>query len=71
MNFGPRLRALRLRAGLTQAELAKRADILPHSVYRYEAGRTKPGTDIAQRLAKALRIPLEEFLGHAPRRRAS
>lgn len=71
MGFGPRLRALRVRAKLTQAGLANRAGILAHSVYRYEAGKTRPGTEIAQRLARALGVTLDELVSEKRQRKAS
>ena len=36
-----RIKALRRTAGWTQADLARRLHVQPHSVYRYEAGLRK------------------------------
>jgi len=52
--FGQRLKALRLAAGLTQAELADRAGINPSSLSMYEAGRKKPKPSSLDQLIKGL-----------------
>lgn len=56
------LRTLRTKAGISQAELARRAKI-PQGVLSYiENGRTKhPRIDTMQALAKALGCSLEEL----------
>ena len=57
------LRTLRARAGISQAELARRAKI-PQGVLSYiENGKTKhPRIDTMQALAKALECTLEELM---------
>src|SRR5690348_16999938 len=53
------LRGLRLRFGITSADLAKRAGISASYLSKIESG-DKPGTPaIALRLARALEVPLE------------
>lgn len=56
------LRSLRKKAGISQAELARRAQI-PQGVLSYiENGRTKhPRIDTMQALARALGCSLEEL----------
>lgn len=55
------LAALRLDAGLSQAELARRLNIQQSHVSRYEAGRAEPGIDKAADMACALGVGLEAF----------
>jgi len=50
-------RALRLAAGLSQANLAERAGATQSYVARIEAGKLDPGTDMLSRMADALGIP--------------
>jgi transcriptional regulator with XRE-family HTH domain len=55
-TFGQRLRAFRLAAGLTKAELARRAGIFATGVQGYEAGRQYPADGSREQLANALGI---------------
>lgn len=50
------LSALRLRAGLSQAQLASRAGTSQSHIARIEAGTTDPGTDLVVRLAEAMQV---------------
>lgn len=50
------LRALRLAAGMSQTTLAELATTTQSYVARIEAGRADPGTDMLDRLARALGI---------------
>ena len=52
--FGVRLRALRKSLGLKQVELAQRARIRPHTLWRIEAGRSMPSVQVLSRIAEAL-----------------
>jgi transcriptional regulator with XRE-family HTH domain len=68
--------AARARAGLTQAQLAKRMKTTQSVVARLEAGQTRPSTRTLERLARAtgsrLRIVLEApTVEVRPRRRAA
>src|SRR5919197_5507001 len=56
-----RLRSARLRAGLSQAELASRAGVTRQAVSAVEGGKTVPTTPVALRLARALKLPVEEL----------
>lgn len=56
-----RLRQRRLAAGLSQAELARKAGLSRQTVSLLESGRTAPGVGAALRLAKALGCTVEEL----------
>jgi transcriptional regulator with XRE-family HTH domain len=49
-DLGDAIRELRRTAGLTQAQLAVAIGIAPTSIYRYEAGLTKPDVRTVQKL---------------------
>lgn len=49
-DLGEAIRELRRTAGLTQAQLAVAIGIAPTSIYRYEAGLTKPDLRTVQKL---------------------
>lgn len=53
------IRASRLRAGLTQQELARRAGITQPAIARIESGRVVPRMDTAARLLRACGMRLE------------
>ncbi len=52
--FGVRLRALRKSLGLKQVELAQRARIRAHTLWRIEAGRSMPSVQVLSRIADVL-----------------
>ena len=56
--FAERLRALRLAAGLTQAELAARAGLCDRTVTNYERGRGRPRPSRLAALARVLGLGL-------------
>lgn len=51
---GDLLRRLRQRAGLSQAEVARRAGIVPTVVSAYECGRRQPSLEAAGRIIDAM-----------------
>jgi DNA-binding XRE family transcriptional regulator len=55
-RLGARLRELRLAAGLTQAELARRTGIHRPNIARVEAGRHTPSLETLARLANAIGV---------------
>jgi DNA-binding XRE family transcriptional regulator len=62
VKLGQRLRALRLAAGLTQAELARRTGIHRPNIARVEAGRHTPSLETLARLAAAIGVPTTRVL---------
>lgn len=62
-RLGARIRALRLAAGLTQAELARRTGIHRPNIARVEAGRHTPSLETLARLAAAIGVPTTRVLG--------
>mgnify|MGYP001313662081 CR=1 FL=1 len=52
--------------GLTQAELAQRIGTDPRNIRRYESGESVPTLGVAQNIAKALGITLDELAGGGP-----
>jgi len=56
-GLGARLKELRLEAGLTQAELARRTGIHRPNIARVEAGRHTPSLETLSRLTVAIGVP--------------
>lgn len=61
-GFGPRLRKLREKAGLTQEQLAERAGVKKLAVWRWETGAREPSWGHVVALAKALGVECTAFL---------
>ena len=57
------IREARERAGLTRAELARRAGVAASTVGRIEAGARAPSTDLAERLVRAAGFEIRVALG--------
>ena len=57
-----RIKALRAKRDITQAELAARAGISHGYLARLETGRQDPTITTLEKLAKALRVPVEKLL---------
>lgn len=60
--FGAKLREARVARGLTQVELAHKAELTAAHLWRLESGSSAPGIDLVERLAKALGEPLSRLL---------
>jgi transcriptional regulator with XRE-family HTH domain len=54
---------MRLRAGLTQTDLAARTGLSAGAIRNGEQGRRVPGLDLAARVAAALDISLDQLVG--------
>lgn len=64
MDFGTRIRGVRKNRGLTQEELARRADMSLKSVYFLETGRSQdPHFSTLASIASALDVAVSELLG--------
>ena len=61
-RLGARLRQLRLDAGLTQAELARRTGIHRPNIARVEAGRHTPSLETLARIANAIGVSTTHVL---------
>lgn len=61
-GLGHRVRELRERIGLTQEQLAERANLHTTYISGIERGRRNPGLNILAQLAKALRVTLPSLL---------
>lgn len=59
-EYGRQLRGWRERRRLSQLELAARAGTTSRHVSFLETGRSRPGADVARRLADALQVPPRE-----------
>lgn len=66
MTRGAIVRRRRLECGLTQTELAARADVSRQLVAAVEAGRHVPAVDASLRLARALATTVEELFAVPP-----
>lgn len=61
MPVGERVRALRNRKALSQAELAAAAGITSNTLYRIETGMHSPRPGTIRKLAKALEVRPEDL----------
>lgn len=62
-DAGERVRMLRERAGLSQAELGNKAGINPNSISNWELGIAYPQYSGIKRLCRALNCSADELLG--------
>ncbi len=62
MGSGQRLRDLREAAGLSQAKLAELTGVTRNAVSQWEGGETQPSSRRLAKLAKALRVPIDEIM---------
>ena len=62
MILGQRIKFFREELGLTQQQLADKAEISSKAVGRYEHGSRVPSVEIAKRIATALGISVNELL---------
>lgn len=62
MTVGEKIRYYRISESLTQKALAKLACISEIAIRKYESEERVPKTEQLQRIAKALRLPITQFL---------
>jgi transcriptional regulator with XRE-family HTH domain len=63
MDLGEAIRLRRTQLGMSQADLAKAADVDAEQIRRYEAGEQQPLFTAAVAIAAAIGIPLSELAG--------
>lgn len=56
MTVGERIKAARIAAGFTQAQLAKRLGIAYQNIGQWESGKRVPGLDSIFKIATALHV---------------
>ena len=56
------LKKIRLRKGLTQAELASKVGVLNTTICNYESGFREPNLETLKKLAAALECTVDELL---------
>ena len=61
-SLGPRLRAVRLRRGPGLRELARRLDLSPSAISRYETGKMQPSVRTLYAFASELQVTVDELL---------
>lgn len=66
MTIGGRIRATRIKQGLTQKELADKCKMADSAIRKYEADVVTPKLDKLQLLADALDVPITDFLDLSP-----
>jgi putative transcriptional regulator len=64
---GPRVKAARLRAGLTQPQLAARVGVSRPTIARLESGARVPNVTVALAIARELGEPVETLFGGGER----
>lgn len=62
MTIGERIKEFRLKAGLTQSELAEKLGIPYQSIGQWERGLRSPKIETLQKIASALGVPLSQLL---------
>lgn len=63
MDFSERLRSLRDRAGLTQAEIADKLGLTSRAVGAWESGRARPRLDKMSQLADLFGVTVSDLMG--------
>lgn len=61
--IGDRIRWLRNRLNMTQADLAERLSMSDQQVFRWEAGKSEPSLDAVVKLAKTFDVTGDYLLG--------
>ena len=61
-EFGAKIRAARLEAGMTQKQLGDRCGISDVTIRKYESGKVHPKIETLSKIAAALGVPLSYFV---------
>ncbi|WP_252224646.1 MULTISPECIES: helix-turn-helix transcriptional regulator [unclassified Clostridium] len=62
MNIGEKIKELRKLKGLTQEELANKCGLSKNGLWNYENNKRNPNTEILERIAKVLGVPLYKLI---------
>lgn len=62
-NTGHKLKTLRIRAGMTQGQLAKLLGVSPSTVGMYEQGRRNPDTVMIKKICSIFSVSADSLLG--------
>lgn len=65
-QIGNRIREARVRAGLSQPQLSRLAEVANATVSRWETGKTVPTLNSLYRLAEALDVPVGSLVYRRP-----
>lgn len=65
MDIGKAMRELREQAGISRAEMAKKLNILPQSVWKIEKNKSFPKPKTIEAFCEATGIPLAYFYARA------
>ncbi len=60
------IRMLRIKAKLTQAQLAREMNIKQYNISDYETGRIEPNIDTLSRLADIFNVSIDTLVGREP-----
>ena len=63
MSFGERMKQIRQIKGMTQNQLAEKANISRVAIGNYERGDRQPNISITQKIADALGVPVADLAG--------
>lgn len=66
MEFGKKLRSLRIKAGLTQLDIAEKLDVSAAAIGAWENGRAKPRLTKLGQLAELLGTSAADLMGETP-----
>lgn len=62
-NFSSVLKDLRIRRGVTQAEMAKAISVAPSTIAMYEGGKRSPSYEILETIADYFNVGMDYLLG--------
>lgn len=62
MTIGEKIKTIRVKKGITQAELERRTGIKAPNIRKYEVGKLNPKPDTLNKIANALCVSVYEFI---------
>ena len=62
-TLSEKLKKLRMKSGLTQAELADKIKVSPSSIGMYEQGRRTPDLEVLSKIATYFQVSIDYLLG--------